>query len=1337
MQSSDTFSVPKKVIGIGASADDLQTLEILFDNLLATIGMAFIVIPYLSPDCHRLTDQLFSRHSDMPVRMVSNSVGVEADHIYVLPCEQEAIYSNGRLLLTQRLDSAKLIFPIDEFFRSLAKDAGETSVGVVLSGAGTDGSRRIRDIHSAVGMVIVQATEAAEFSGMQIIARDAGVVEFRLAPHEIALAMNRIAGDGSVLTDAVAAYPNQPIDQVMSAMRSLFALLHREFGIDLSCDRSEIIARRIERRVQLGGCTSIAELAELASRDATEWNRIYDDILISVTNFFRDAEVFDRLEEDVLPSLLDSLADGEEFRCWVAGAATGKEAYTLAILLTKEFQRRGYERKVRIFASDVHELSLAVAGQGVYCEEELTGVSTELRQEFFIERHDGFQVTPELRKMVVFAPHDVVRDAPFTQLHLITCRYLLADLPPDTQQRVLSLFHFGLKSGGALCLGSSESLGKLRDEFCPVDESLRTFGKPSGVNGAVNSRERPFRHRQPSLTKRTTGRAGTLNQKVLSTYDTLLQRPDSMAVLINSSHQILHLFGGAGQFLVFANGRLENDLQNVIHQSLRRPLSLALVQLRRHGGPVLVESVACEIPSVSRTVSLEVELVKDDSSEQMIDEEADILVHIEVNEAELVTADANKLSISQVKTMDNLERELQCRQDRLQSMFEELQSTNAKLKASNEELKSTNKELYLVNAERRRKIEELTERNDDIDNLLTSTNVQTLFLDSRLRIRRFTPGIADVFNLGPRDTGRPIASLTHTLTECQRSGLIKEVISNESPICKEVQDKSGQWSLMSITPYVTRKSVEGAVVTLVDLTYPQAATEAFKNSDERFALAARGSNAGIRHWENVEEDKVWCSDRFLTLFELPTDTSMTMSNWRQLVHPQDRDRVFDALTSSLPDDLPFDLECRMAVSEPNEHRWMRIRGAAERFGAAQSGTAQFGAERSPKVAGSFEDVTDLYNAEEAVQRRDQLLPGLSHELRNPLAAVQNATTLILNENVDTTIRTTATSVVQRQLGQMSRRLDDLLDVSRVTHGKLELRLGDVDLREVVQAALMVVRATADVQKMQITTELSDEPVVVNGDSARLERVVVNLLVNAIKYSPDGGPICIRLCSEDGQAVFEVEDSGVGIPSDSIEDVFSLFYQSDETLDLSRGGMGVGLTLVDAVVRMHGGKFVYHSEGAHCGSRFTVKLPAMTRAARPEKTELRQSANSLQTIVLVEDIDNVGNMFAALLAFRGYEGHQAGDGAEGAELIERIRPDAAIIDIGLPKSNGHQVAQRIRSRQELSGMPLVALTGHGQDSDRDEVQESGVDLHLVKPLDPSKLDWMLGHLNRVGADRFSA
>lgn len=1341
MQSSETDVSPKKVVGIGASAGGLQALETLFDNLAPKSGMAFIVIQHLSPDFDSLMDQLLSRHTDMPVVMISDAVEVQANYIYLLPPGKEAIYSNGKLLLTERSTPSKLTFPIDEFFRSLAQNVGEDSVGVILSGTGTDGSRGIRDIHAASGTVIVQTPETAAFDGMPISACETGVVDLKLAAHEIARALTRISGDEESVLTGLDEHSDQPIDHMLPAMRSLFGLLHRKFGLNFSCYRSEMIARRIERRVKLTESASIAEFAELASRNAEELNRLYYDMLIGVTNFFRDPAVFDRLEKDLLPSLLESLVEGEEFRCWVAGVATGEEAYSIAMLLTKEFERRGREKKIRIFASDVHEPSLAVAGRGIYCEEELTGVSEELRKDFFIERHDGFHVAPELRKMVVFTPHDVIRDAPFTRLHLITCRNLLIYLTPHTQQRVLSLFHFGLKSEGALCLGTSESLGELRDGFRPVDESLRIFRKHREVDNAIVSNSLPGRRWQPLATTPATVRTRTFHQKLLSTYDTLLQRVISKAVLINASRQILHVFGGAGELLVFANGRLENDLQDVIHHSLKGPLSLALVQLKRHGGPVVVERVACELQGETKLVNLEVELIKDDLSDDLFADEEDILVRLDVDTSEQESAEETKLTISQVKTLENLERELQFSQDSLQSTIEELQSmneeaqsTNEQLTASNEELQSTNEELhsvneelYTVNAEHQRKIDELTELNDDIDNLLTSTNVHTLFLDSRLRLRRFTPRIADIFNLIPQDIGRPIDSFTHKLQESHLADLIKQVIQDEASVQKEVKDKSGQWYLMRIFPYLSRSAVEGAVLTLVDVTSLQAATEALKDSEERFYLAVRGSNAGIWDWKDVEEDDVWCSARMLTLLGMSSDTQMTMSGLQQLVHPQDRSRVSSALKKHLRDDAVFDIECRMEVEGSGGYRWMHIRGSAERVDGG----------RALRMAGSFEDVTDRHAAEEAVQlgveRRDQFLAMLSHELRNPLGAVQNATSLIANGQVDESIREKATAVVQRQLGQMSRLLDDLLDVSRITHGKIELRRSDVDLCEVVQEALMVVRATAELQGMIVTSELPDEPVVVHGDSARLEQVTVNLLVNAIKYTPDGGSIIVSLHRDGDQAVLEVKDSGVGIPKDKIKEIFSLFYQSDETLDRSSGGMGVGLTLVDAVVKMHGGTISCQSDGANCGSSFIVNLPAVARTAKPEATESIRPTNSLKTIVLVEDIDDAREMFAALLALRGYEVHQAADGAEGLGLIERIRPDAAIIDIGLPKLNGHQVARRIRANEELSKIPLVALTGYGQDSDRDEVQESGFDLHLVKPLDPLKLDRMLEHLSGADAD----
>lgn len=1328
--NSEETDPPRYVVGIGASAGGLSALESLLDELSPETGMAFVVVQHLSPDFDSMMDQLLSRHTGMVVQLIEDGVFMKPNHVYLLPPGKQVIVANDRLLLAERSGGTSLSFPIDELFRSLAQNIGDRCVAVVLSGTGSDGSRGIRDVSVAGGLVIAQSVGTASFDGMPRSANATGVVDLTLSPKEIAKTLVRVSNDEPIIESHRKANPGmEPIDHLEPSMRLIFALLNRTFGLDLSKYKLEMIVRRVERRIKLSDSDSIEMYAVKVDADQAELNRLYHDMLIGVTDFFRDPKVFERLELDVIPQSIDKLKDDEEFRCWVAGTATGEEAYSLGILIAEEFEKRNLEPRVRVFASDLHDQSLQFARRGVYTSEQLSGITPVRRERFFIERIDGFHVAPELRKMVVFTPHNVITDAPFTRLDFVSCRNVLIYFTPQTQQRVLSLFHFGMKTDGVLCLGNSESLGDLRSEFQPVDEAARIFRKHREIAESLPTgglKQASWEQNvQPTVVKERTA-----TRQLLKTYDRILERFLFPAILINERREILHVFGGAGRFLSFGDGRPQKDILNVIHSDLRAALSLSLIHLRRDKESVTVDSVNVNIDNSLTPIKMMVDLFDPGDAES-----DSILIRLETTSQPDVEAIVHPLSASQLNTVQHLERELQFTQDNLQSTIEELQSTNEEvqstneqLTASNEELQSTNEELhsvneelYTVNAEHQRKIDELTELNDDIDNLLTTTNVHTLFLDSHLRLRRFTPRIAELFNLIPQDIGRKINSFTHKLRDTTLSESIEKVIQSEASIQREIKDESGQWYLLRIFPYLSRGTVEGAVVTLVDVTTLQAATEALQKSEERFDLAVRGSNAGIWDWKNVNEEAIWCSSRMYALLGRPADQELTISYWKELIHPLDQDRVMAALENHLKNDAPFDIEYRMEHGMSDEYRSFHMRGAAER----KSGG------RAMRMAGSFEDITDRRMAEQEVQqgvaRRDQFLAMLSHELRNPLGAVTNATAVLVSGVADTATTSRAFDVVQRQLSQMSRLLDDLLDVSRITHGKIELRRSTIDLRATIEQAISVVRRSVDDADLNLSVEIADERLMVDGDPARLEQVTVNLLTNAIKYTQSGGNIGLQLYGDGNQAVIEVQDSGAGIPAGKLDEIFSLFYQSDETLDRSNGGMGVGLTLVKAVVEMHGGEVSAKSDGKGAGSCFRVTIPLALHVPSEEVDPVLPAKSKISTVVLVEDIDDAREMLAALLSLNGLEVHQARDGVEGLALIKSTRPDAAIIDIGLPGMDGHEVAQRLRSDASFANLPLVALTGYGQDTDRQAVTASGYDLHLVKPLNPQKLDHILAQL----------
>ena len=1313
------------IAAVGSSAGGLVALETFFQTAQKSEDLAYIVIQHLSPDFDSLMDQLLARHTSIPISVITDGMPVVPGNIYLLPPGKEAIITRGTLFLKDRSPARELTFPIDEFFRSLAQDLGERSIGVVLSGTGTDGSRGIQDIHASGGLIISQDEASAAFDGMPRSACGTGVVDLVLEPGKIPAAIDEYIRNPEVIKSRTRIEPpmSHSVDYMDVSMRLILNLLNAKYGLDFTHYKAPTIARRIERRLKLGG-TDLTEYAANLESDPELLEELYFDLLIGVTSFFRDREVFERLELEVIPSLIRKLKPNEEFRAWVAGSATGEEAYSLAMLLIEGFEAAGKPLDARIFASDVHERSLTKASQGIYTPDRVAGLLEHRLERFFEERPEGYRVAPELRKLVVFTPHNVIHDAPFTRLDLVTCRNVLIYFNAATQQKALSLLSFGLKSGGVLCLGSSESPGDQIDEFEPIDVTARIYRKQRETRLTKTPFKTPAMQSALSNALTRVGKRPTpisevtTHKTLLDTYDRVLADFMPASLLVNRSRQLVHSFQGASKYLVPRDGRPSSDLLDYVAPALKPAVAAAIRRVCR-------DNIAVSYPGIEVQIGEDLELVKlrvTPYCQSDTEEVEHILVQFEteaVQERDVMQLMDSPVGNDEVEALD---RELQITRDNLQASIQELQATNEQyqssneeltaaneeLQSTNEELHSVNEELYTVNAEHQRKIDELTEMTDDMDNLLTTTNVHTLFLDQQLRLRRFTPRIAEFFNLIPQDIGRRIESFTNNLVDDDLVDEVRSVLETESSFEREVKDQNGCWYLLRIFPYLSRGNVEGAVLTLVDITSMKEASEALRRSEQRFDLAVRGSNEGIWDWQDISQEYIWCSKRFYSLIGYQNEPfEMTYSLWRDILHPDEHDEVVDAIESHLDTGTPFDVECRMECKS-GEYRWFHCCGAAER---TEGGNAT-------RMAGSLEDITERRHAQdevrEGVARRDQFLAMLSHELRNPLAAILNAVQVMdTDEGAGK-----ATVVIQRQSRQMARLLEDLLDVSRITHGKLDLVRGPTDIVKVVEQALEIVPSRVE-QGMQVSVELPQEPLVVDGDPTRLEQVVVNLVVNAFKYTPAGGDVAVSVCRDGDSVAVEVCDSGVGISEEMLANIFGLFVQSDETIHRSNGGMGVGLTLVKSVIELHGGTVEAHSDGLGQGSKFTVRLPLINEPLeKPESSVV--SPREIANVVLVEDMDDAREMLQMLLEGDGYQVSSAGDGASGLELIQKACPDVAFVDIGLPGLDGYEVARRLRADSKYDSVRLVALTGYGRPSDRIAVVEAGFDDHLVKPLKPEDL-----------------
>lgn len=1440
--SSDFEASCFHVVAIGASAGGLESLEDFFKEMPCNSGLAFVVLQHLSPDFKSLMDELLARHTSMNIRKAEDDMEVEPNTIYLNPPRKNMIVSGGSLYLSDVDSEEPLSLPIDQFFRSLAQDCRRQAIAVILSGTGSDGSRGIRDIYEAGGLVLAETEETAKFDGMPRSAQETGCVHLVLPP--------------AAMPEALVSYVNQALspqdfaEEVfvpprLGGMESVFRLIRDEYGIDFSLYKPNTVIRRVERRITIVHATNVEDYVAQLEKDRDELNALYRDLLIGVTRFFRDPDAYEYVQSEILPNLIDQCQSNSELRIWIAGCASGEEAYSYAILIDEVLREAGKTLEVKIFATDVHPTSLEIAAAGVYPEEAFSQVDVDRIKNYFEETAEGFQIKNRLRQMIVFAKHNVFKDAPFTKLDLISCRNLLIYLQPLAQKKALSLFHFGLRTGGALVLGPSESPGELKDEFDTKNHRWKVYEKRRDVRLPAEIRLPLGTSSQTPATQQSTPNLQQTNspqRNLMFAYDQLLERFIPSAFLIDEERNVLHVFGSGSDYLAPRPGRVSTDLLEMVQADLKPLLGSAILRVRRGSEDKVATSVRVESDSERRDFEIQVEKLTDENSRE-------VWFIVCINEKRLVDEAAPRVeSLSPAEfsqdRMNDLEVELRYTKESLQSTVEELetsneelQATNEELVASNEELQSTNEELhsvneelYSVNAEYQNKISELTELTNDMDNLLESTEIGTIFLDADLTIRKYTGKVDKWFDLESRDLGRKISAFSHNLKHPDLLTDVQRVLEGEQPLEHETQDKSGSWLHLRLHPYRKDREVAGVVLTLIDISNLkrthaklQRLSAIVESSDD--AIVGKNFAGRIETWNHAAEElfgytaeEAIGENISLILPHKAIDEAKQYSKQirrGETLAPVETKRVtkdgrtvdislrFSPIRNEEGTVVGLSAICRdisarkaaereleklaMAVKHTDNAilitdaegrtEWInegctRISGYSfEEFKGQKPGSLLQGRDSdqatislmreriaakkgfnveiinytkdgkpywlaidckplfdaTKKLTGFMavqRDVTRLKAAQaetrREVERRDRFLAMLSHELRNPLGAIKNGIGIMQRQTSEkATDDHKVADVLSAQVTQMSRLLDDLLDVSRVTQKKVILRRKRIDLRETAKHAVNSVTPLAEKYGCPLRVDLPKTPVVVDGDAARLQQVQVNLLSNAIRHSRRGDPVSLRIAVRDDKVVITVIDIGEGIAAESQQEVFELFYQSSSELARTDGGLGVGLSLVRDFVHKHGGEVALHSEGLGMGTTFEVTLPLAEGEVQDSHEEMEKRLPAMR-IVIVEDQATNRRMLRKMLELDGHEVWEAENASQGIELIENEQPDLALVDIGLPDMPGYEVARKVRNLDSASDTLLAALTGYGQDADVESARQAGFDEHLMKPLDFEQL-----------------
>jgi two-component system CheB/CheR fusion protein len=810
----------------------LEALETFFNAMPADSGMAFVVIQHLSPAHKSMMAELLSRHTRMPVGQAKDGATAEANHVYLIPPKKCLTIFNGKLLLTDWDAKTGPNLPIDAFFSSLARDCGERAIGIALSGTGSDGTRGIRSIKEAGGLVMIQDEHSAKFSGMPHSAIATGLADYILPAGEMPAALLKFIQhplwtkpDGSQLQPAA------------NTMQKIEELVRARTGVDFSGYKQSTVVRRLERRIGISQVENTEQYLEYLRQTPQEVAAFYNDLLISVTKFFRDREAFSHLHEEVIPAIFANAAKDEAIRVWVPGCATGEEAYSIAILLREHAAKLGKTRHVKIFATDVNKETVAFAGGGLYPGSIAADVSVEFLARYFVKTENGYRICREIRDRVVFAQHNILKDPPFTRMDLVSCRNLLIYLRSPEQRKVLSLLHFALRPEGYLFLGSSETVGEQHDAFEPVNAKARIFQKRAGASqpgptlGNIAPVFVPVR-KAVSTTSSVAQGGQRPQEKLWDAINTKLVAdfaPTCFAV--NEKNEILYSFGQTQRFIALPVGRANLNLLKLVPRDLSLALATALRQARKENSVVRYRRVKFQRNQNTSLIDLKVEPMPAEPGARevtliFLEESEKLVASNGVKSEEFNPGDKSAQRIVDLeddlqRSRENLQTAIEQQEtsaEELQSTNEELIASNEELQSSNEELESINEELSTLNAEYQEKNEELRVANNDIDNFLRTSQIGTIFLDDSLRIRRFTPLVAAQMNLLPHDAGRLLTDLSHPLID-ELSREAQRVLRDGAPVEKTVETRPGVWHLLRVSPYRRASASDlGIVVTLVDVS---------------------------------------------------------------------------------------------------------------------------------------------------------------------------------------------------------------------------------------------------------------------------------------------------------------------------------------------------------------------------------------------------------------------------------------------------------------------------------------------------------------------------------------
>ncbi|MGI6854429.1 CheR family methyltransferase [Mesorhizobium sp. 1B3] len=1093
-KSTASADVSCPIVAIGASAGGIAALQRFFPAVPPDSGIAYVVIQHLDADHESVLASIIQRSTSIETQTAAETSVMGPNRIFVIPPGVTATVKDCRFHFVKMATTRIKRTPIDDFFISLAEDQGENAAGVILSGTGSDGTIGLRAIKEHGGLTLAQ--EAAEYDGMMRSAVQTGLVDMVLPAEDMAAKLVDYFRHGNfTVADGERDRRKRDIAEQLSRIA---ALLRARTGHDFSGYKDNTILRRIQRRMQVLQIENPAAFYERLREEPQQVDLLFQDLLIGVTSFFRDPQAFEVLERQVIPKLFEGRKPDDTVRVWVPGCATGEEAYSVAMLLKENAPRGAASPKLQIFATDIDERSLEVARAGRYPAAVASDVTPKRLKEFFTREDGTYRVSSDLREMCLFSAHNLLRDPPFSKLHLITCRNLLIYMGSELQEKIIPIFHYALRNGGYLFLGSSENVTRHARLFSTIDKPSRLFQKRAGAVAqrlpefplAAASRHAPH-HPRPRAT------TGTLQE---TAERLLLDRYSPAYVVVNAAGELVHSSGGTGKYLELAAGAPDNNIFSMARRGLRMDLRAALHKAVSTGQPAVQNKITIGTNGGRQTISLVVQPLPNDGSSDPLY----MLVFRDVGgiqpefdgEPAHITDDVESANVSQLEkelretkerlqiTTEELEssnEELKSSNEELSSINEELQSSNEELETSKEELQSINEELQTVNSELNIRVDELSRANNDIANLLESTQIATVFLDRDLCIKSFTPTARDLFRLVESDVGRPLAHVRPRFAADNLQADIEQVLRRLGTIERRVESfEADTRYMMRVLPYRTVENViAGVVVTFVDVTRIVQAEEridslshALRNRIESLETLLDLVPVGIVIAEDGERQEFRANRRAAELAgQSSTGARVTfIPTALALVRGG---KAVDA------EDQPLAKAIRKGETIPQYEARIE-RPGSEGVDVAISATPLF--DESGNVRGAISTLVDISRHKQAERAQERLLHELQHRVKNILATITALTSRMVRSSSS---MTDFSAAFQERLQAMAR-----------THELLSwYNWGGAELEELLRATLS---PYAGEERRNVV--MKGPPLQLNANAAAtLGMVFFELASNAAKY----------------------------------------------------------------------------------------------------------------------------------------------------------------------------------------------------------------------------------------------